>query len=98
MRTPRGSASCSRCSRGCATIPSSCGSWRRPSRTESPQLGDWFAARQADGTFRDDVEAVDLGRYASIVLNGFALRVLSGDDTDVDSLVRLLNDTLAPRK
>ena len=65
---------------------------------ESPQLGDWFAARQADGTFRDDVEAVDLGRYASIVLNGFALRVLSGDDTDVDSLVRLLNDTLAPRK
>ena len=59
-------------------------SWRPRYETESPQLGDWFEARQADGTFRDDVDALDLGRFASIVLNGFALRVLGGDETDVD--------------
>jgi len=66
--------------------------------TASPRLGPWIEARQADGTFRDDVEAVDLGRYVSIVLNGFALRVLAGEEFDVDALLRLVNDALAPRK
>ena len=66
--------------------------------TASPRLGPWIEARQADGTLRDDVEAADLGRYVSIVLNGFALRVLGGEETDVDALLRLVNDSLAPRK
>jgi TetR/AcrR family transcriptional regulator, transcriptional repressor of aconitase len=65
---------------------------------ESPRIYDWFVARQQDGTFRNDVSARELGRYATIVLNGFALRVLSGDETDVDTLLRLLHDALAPRK
>jgi AcrR family transcriptional regulator len=64
----------------------------------APRLGPWIEERQADGTFRDDVEAVDLGRYIAMVINGFALRVLGGEETDVDALLRLLNDTLAPRK
>ena len=66
--------------------------------TASPRLGPWIEARQDDGAFRDDVEAADLGRYVSIVLNGFALRVLGGEETDVDALLRLVNDALAPRK
>jgi hypothetical protein len=65
---------------------------------ESPRLFDWFEARQADGTFRDDVDAVELGRFATIVVNGFALRVLAGDPTDLDALLLLLHDALAPRK
>jgi AcrR family transcriptional regulator len=65
---------------------------------ESPKIVDWFEARQADGTFRGDVPALELGRFATMVLNGFALRVLAGDATDVDALVRLLHDALAPRK
>jgi len=65
---------------------------------ESPRIVDWFEARQADGTFRYDVPARELGRFATIVLNGFALRVLAGDETDVDALLRLLDDALAPRK
>jgi len=64
----------------------------------APPLADWFAAQQADGAFRDDVDARDLGRFASMVLNGFALRIVGGDATDVDSLVFLLHDALAPRK
>jgi TetR/AcrR family transcriptional regulator, transcriptional repressor of aconitase len=66
--------------------------------TAAPRLGPWIEERQADGTFRDDVEAVDLGRYIAMVINGFALRVLGGEETDVEALLRLLNDTLAPRK
>jgi TetR/AcrR family transcriptional regulator, transcriptional repressor of aconitase len=68
------------------------------SQDESPKLFEWFRARQADGTFRDDVDARELGRYATVVLNGYALRVLGGDATDVDALLLLLNDALAPRK
>ena len=97
-RTPRGSASCWRRTRGCGTTPSSRESSRRAYETASPRLGPWIEARQADGTFRDDVAALDLGRYVGIVLNGFALRVLGGEETDVEALLRLLNDTLAPRK
>ncbi len=68
------------------------------SEQKSPRLVDWFAARQADGAFRDDVEARELGRFATTVLNGFALRVVGGEETDVEALLRLLHDALAPRK
>ena len=64
----------------------------------APPLADWFAAQQADGALRDDVDARDLGRFASMVINGYALRIVGGDATDVDALLLLLNDALAPRK
>ena len=66
--------------------------------TQAPSLADWFETQQTDGTLRDDVTARDLGRFASMVINGFALRIVGGDVTDVDSLVFLLHDALAPRK
>ena len=58
---------------------------------------EWFAAEQAAGRFRRDVDWIELGRFAGIVVNGFALRVLAGDPTDVETTVRLLHDALAPR-
>jgi len=58
---------------------------------------DWLEARRHDGTFRDDVSARDLGRFATMVLNGLALRVAGGDETDVDSVLRLLHDAVSPR-
>jgi AcrR family transcriptional regulator len=63
-----------------------------------PRSAEWFGARQQDGTFRGDVEATDLARFATMVLNGFALRVVGGDATNVASVVRLLRDALAPRE
>ena len=67
-----------------------------PSEDEQQRLLDWFRTRQADGTFRTDVGLRDLARFATMVLNGLALHVLAGDETDVESVVRLLNDALAP--
>jgi hypothetical protein len=58
---------------------------------------DWLEARQRDGALRDDVSALDLGRFATMVINGLALRVAGGDPTDVDSLLRLLHDAVSPR-
>ena len=69
-----------------------------PPEEQRQQLRDWLLARQADGTFRSDVPVQDLARFASIVLNGLALRVVGGDETDVESVVRLLNDALGPRR
>jgi len=62
------------------------------------RLVAWFAERQRDGTFRDDVELIHLGRFATLVLNGLALRVAGGDETDVEPLLQLLHDALGPRK
>ena len=58
----------------------------------------WFQEEQASGRLRSDVEARDLGRFATIVINGLALRVADGDETNAESVARLLEDALAPRK
>ena len=60
------------------------------------QLRDWFLARQREGAFRSDVPAQDLARFAAMVLNGLALRVVGGDETDPESVVRLVNDAFSP--
>jgi AcrR family transcriptional regulator len=58
----------------------------------------WFRDRQADGTFRDDVDVAHLGRFATMLLNGLALRVAGGDAIDVEPILDLLHDALAPRE
>ena len=62
-----------------------------------PRIRNWFEERQADGMLRDDVSSVEIGRFASSVINGLALRVASGDPFDVEVMIRLLNDAVAPR-
>ena len=42
--------------------------------------------------------AQQLAQFVGMVLNGLALRVAGEDPTDVDSLLRLLHDALAPAK
>ncbi len=56
----------------------------------------WFEEQQSLGALRSDVEATDLARFASIVVNGVALRIAGGDETNVDTVVRLLEDALRP--
>jgi len=66
-------------------------------RNERDRLVAWFRARQEDGTFRDDVDVLALGRFATMVLNGLALRVAGGDPIDIEPIVTLLHDALGPR-
>jgi AcrR family transcriptional regulator len=58
----------------------------------------WLEGAQARGEFRQDVDAVHIGRFASSVLNGIALRVAGGDETEVEPLIALLHDALGPRQ
>jgi AcrR family transcriptional regulator len=63
----------------------------------SPRIRDWFRDEQAAGRLRDDVAWEELGRFVTSVLNGLALRVAGGDPFDIDVMLRLLNDAIAPR-
>ena len=64
---------------------------------ESGRIVEWFEARQADGAIRGDVSPVELARYATMLLNGLALRVAGQDPVDVEATILLLNDALRPR-
>jgi len=69
------------------------------SRTEDrDRLAAWLEEQQQSGRYRQDVEFIHLGRFATMLLNGLALRVAGGDATDVEPIVRLLHDALDPRE
>jgi AcrR family transcriptional regulator len=65
---------------------------------DSDRFKAWLADAQARGEFRQDVDIVHIGRFASSLLNGIALRVAGGDSTDVEPLIALLHDAIAPRQ
>ena len=72
--------------------------WRRPARRErrGSSIGSRRGRRTAPSATTSAPSSSAASRPSS--LNGFALRVLGGDQTDVDALLRLLHDALAPRK
>jgi AcrR family transcriptional regulator len=61
-------------------------------------LLDGFARAQVAGQLRADFSLADLAAFAATVINGLALRVVSGDPIDIDSFVSLVNDALRPQK
>jgi AcrR family transcriptional regulator len=65
---------------------------------EREALLEWLRERQAEGSMRDDIDPLDLGRFVTMVLNGLAIRVAGSDETNVEPLVRLVHDALAPRQ
>lgn len=61
-----------------------------------PRLEAWFQDQCDTGGLRTDLDWRDLARFATIVTNGLALRIAGGDETDVDTVVQLLEDALRP--
>ena len=65
----------------------------------SPRIQEWFEQQQAEGKLRDDVSWLELGRFATSLLNGLALRVAGGDPFDIEAMLQLLDDAIAaPRE
>src|SRR5947207_11148478 len=62
----------------------------------SPRIQEWFQQQQAEGKLRDDVDWIELGRFTTSLLNGLALRVAGGDPFDIEAMLRLLDDAIAP--
>jgi AcrR family transcriptional regulator len=57
-----------------------------------------LARAQAEGRLRADVDLGSLAGFVLIVANGLAVRIAGGDPVDVESLIRLVDDALKPRK
>jgi TetR/AcrR family transcriptional regulator, transcriptional repressor of aconitase len=57
----------------------------------------WFEEEQRAGRLRDDVDVLNLGRFATLVVNGLALRIAAEDPVEVESVIKLLNDALRKR-
>lgn len=68
------------------------------SRASASPAEAWFAARQAEGMFRDDIAASDLARLATMVMNGVALETASGNSQHVNPLVHMLHDAMDRRR
>lgn len=65
---------------------------------DAPRTTEWIESQQEAGAIRRDVAAQDVARFVGMVLNGLALRVASEEETDVEPLLTLLHDALAPRE
>jgi AcrR family transcriptional regulator len=64
----------------------------------APRVRAWFEQQQAEGKLRNDVSWVEIGRFTTSLLNGLALRVAGGDPFDIEAMLRLLDDAIAPRR
>jgi AcrR family transcriptional regulator len=64
----------------------------------APRIRDWFEQQQAEGKFRDDVSWLEITRFTTALLNGLALRVADGDAFDIEAMLLLLDDAIAPRR
>lgn len=64
---------------------------------QRPALAEWFRDQAESGAFRTDIDWIHLLRFATMVINGLALRVAGGDETDVETVMRLLEDALGPQ-
>jgi AcrR family transcriptional regulator len=53
---------------------------------------------QAAGAVRDDLDANEIGRFLGLVVDGVALSLGAGVRVDVEPVIRLVNDAIAPRK
>lgn len=62
----------------------------------SPRIQEWFEQQQAAGKLRDDVPWEEIARFTTSLLNGLALRVAGGDPFDIEAMLRLLDDAIAP--
>jgi hypothetical protein len=63
-----------------------------------PRISDWFEQQQAEGKFRADVSWLEISRFTTSLLNGLALRVAGGDPFEIEAMLQLLDDAIAPRR
>ena len=68
------------------------------SADSSPRIRDWFHDQQTAGELRDDISWQELGRFATALLNGLALRIAGGDPFDIEAMLQLLGDAIAPAR
>jgi TetR/AcrR family transcriptional regulator, transcriptional repressor of aconitase len=72
--------------------------WIRKGDEHDALLLERMRELQARGVVRDDLDPNDVGRFLGIVIDGVALSVAARVPVDVEPVIRLVNDALAPRE
>jgi TetR/AcrR family transcriptional regulator, transcriptional repressor of aconitase len=71
-------------------------------KSRNPELEkvthDRLAQLQEQGEIRDDVPLEQIGRFVGLLIDGIAVQVSSGFPVDVEPVLELLEDAIAPRK
>ena len=80
------------------TDPSLREAWLQRSGEHDELLLERMRELQAGGAVRDDFDAKEVGRFLGLVLDGVALSVGAGVPVDVEPVIRLVDDAIAPRK
>ena len=72
--------------------------WKQRSPELEQRADEYFERLLAEGELRDDVPLDQLGRFVALVADGVALQTGAGFPVDVEPVLGLLRDALAPRK
>jgi TetR/AcrR family transcriptional regulator, transcriptional repressor of aconitase len=78
------------------------GAFRERWKSRNPELEqvthDRLAQLQEQGEIRDDVPLEQIGRFVGLLIDGIAVQVSSGFPVDVEPVLELLEDAIAPQK
>ena len=76
--------------------------FRKRWKSRNPELEqrahEWLAGLQAEGQIRDDMTLEQIGQFFGLVVDGVALHASMGFPVDVDPVLALVRDAIAPRK
>jgi AcrR family transcriptional regulator len=68
---------------------------------QPPESKEQLVARmrrdQEAGLLRDDLEPEEIGQYIGVVLDGLVIHIAAGFDPQMESVLSMVKDTLAPR-
>jgi AcrR family transcriptional regulator len=76
--------------------------FRRRWKSRNPELEqrahEYLGHLQAEGEIRDDLDLEEIGRFFGLLVDGIALQTSAGFPVDVEPVLVLLRDAVAPRK
>ena len=72
--------------------------WKNRTPDEEQTARNHLTALQARGEIRDDVSPDAIGLFLGLMVDGVALQTSAGFPVDVDLVLGLIRDALAPRK
>ena len=72
--------------------------WKNRAPEEDRSALEHMQALQARGEIRDDLPPAAIGRFLGLVADGMALQTSAGFPVDVEPVLGLVRDAIAPRK
>ena len=72
--------------------------WKQRTPDEDAHALEHLLALQAQGDVRDDVTPDAIGSFLGLIVDGIALQISAGFPVDVEPMLGLVRDAIAPRK